>query len=367
MTAAIEQVGVVGAGTMGREIALNLVRCGFPTVLVDSAAEVVEQADAHVRNGVERAVDKGRMSRSDADAFLACFTATTELTGLRDCDLVIEAIVEILDAKVGLFHELDSLVSGSALLATNTSSLRVSDLAAVVSNPGRVLGLHYFFPAAVNPLLEVVRTDTTDDVSVDRVLAFARRCGKTPLLCRDQYGFAVNRFFVPYLNESVRLLEDGFPAVAIERVAREELLASVGPFRIMDLSKTIIAVHAARTLEHFGPFYRPAERLVSQGESGEPWSVDEAADVDPGDWRTIRDRILGAVFLAVLQALDEAVAEPADFDAGARIALQWGAPPCQRMDGLGPDVVADILAPLLSRHGVMRPASLARVGRLLTG
>ncbi len=357
----IRKVGVIGAGTMGREIALNLVSHGFDVRLLDASPEVLSAAEKHVHAGLERSVTKGRMDAAEAGSKRALLQPVSEHAELADRELVIEAIVEVFDAKQALFASLDPVLSPDAVLATNTSSFRVSDLAASVNRPERVVGLHYFFPAAVNPVLEVIRGDDSTDAVIDRALAFARASGKTPLPCRDVYGFAVNRFFVPYLNEAVRLLDEGESAPDIEKVALDALGAAVGPFRVMDLSKTIIALHACRTLARLGPFYDPAPGLVAKGNAGDDWSIEPASDVPPDTAGRIRDRLLGAIFLAVLEALDQDVADPEVFDVGASLALKWKRPPCELMRELGEREVHRLVSAMAGSHGARVPASLEEV------
>lgn len=362
----IRSVGVIGAGTMGADIAQSGALGGFEVRLYDSRPGAAEAARGKIAGSLARAVDKGRMGRAEAEAALSRVRPAAELAELGACQLLIEAIVENFEAKAALFESLSEIAGPDALIATNTSSLRVSELARHVERPERFIGLHYFFPAAVNPLLEVIRGDASSEMAIEGALGFAQATGKQPILCRDVSGFAVNRYFVPYLNEAARLAEEGHAPGAIERRAKQLLDAAVGPFRVMDLTKPIIAVHAARTLERLGAFYAPAPLLVRQGESGELWQADETAAATAEAEREIDDRLLGAVFLAALQALDQDVASPADLDLGAKLALQWKRPPCQLMDALGREAVLTLLKPLLARHGGEMPASSGRIGALRT-
>jgi 3-hydroxybutyryl-CoA dehydrogenase len=355
-------IGVIGAGTMGSDIAHSAALGGFTVRLYDSAPAARAAALAKIGKTLARGVEKERLTQAQADAVLARVQPVEALEALAPCEIIIEAIIENFEAKAGLFEAVSAVAGERALLATNTSSLRVSDLAHHVKKPARFVGLHYFFPASINPLLEIIRGEASSDAAVDQALDFARSTGKTPVLCRDVFGFAVNRFFVPYLNEAARLVEEGNDAAAIEACALREFEASVGPFKVMDLTKTIIAVHAAETLAQLGAFYRPTRALIEQGESGRAWAVEPAQD--PGQCEGIRQRLLGAVFLPVLQALDQQVASAADLDLGAKLALQWGRQPCQLMDTLGQDRVRAMLQPLLQAHATAMPAAIERVGRL---
>lgn len=329
------KIGLVGAGTMGAAIAQGAATSGFTVVLNDRDPAVLERAMVQIKGSLGRAVEKGRMNTTEAEATLERLIPSVDISGLAACGLVIEAIIENADAKAGLFRTLSDLLAPDALIATNTSSLKVDDLAAAVSRPERFLGLHYFFPAALNPLLEIVRGSATSDAVMDAAAIFAKVTGKQAIRCRDAFGFAVNRFFVPYLNEAVRLVDEGFRPGDIDLAIIQGFGTAIGPFKLMDISKPVIALHACRTLARMGVFYEPAASLVTIGESGASWNAELPASVDPATAKTIVERLQGAVLTAVLEALDEDVAAPEDFDLGARIGLQWKWQPCAGACALG--------------------------------
>ena len=363
----VGQVGIVGAGTMGGGIATNLAQHGFQVSLTDARRETAERAVAEAGAFYTRAVGKGRMAAGDAEAAAARLAVVDGLAGLAGADLVIEAVFEDFGLKARLFEELSPLLRADALVATNTSCLRVSDLAAHVREPSRFLGLHYFSPAAVNPIVEVVRGEATSDAAVEAALAFCHDSGKQPLRCKDSYGFAINRFFCPYTNEAARTLDDGLASTGeIDATAREVLGAAAGPFAVMNLIKPRINLHAIRNLAPLGAFYAPARAMVEAGEADRPFPIDPVAGpMDPSRQREVADRLLRGCFLPVLQALDEGVAEPAAFDRGAMAALKFGAGPCALMDRLGRAEVERIIGPALDAHAIEPPESLARVGVLM--
>lgn len=329
------KIGLVGAGTMGAAIAQGAATSGFQVILNDRDAAVLDRAMGQIKGSLGRAVEKGRLTEAEAEATLGRLTPSVDIAGLAPCGLVIEAIVENAEAKAGLFRTLSALLTSDALIATNTSSLKVDDLAAAVSHSERFLGLHYFFPAAVNPLLEIVRGAATSDAAMNAAAIFAKATGKQAIRCRDAFGFAVNRFFVPYLNEAVRLVDEGMNPGEIDLAITTGFGTAIGPFKLMDISKPVIALHACRTLAQMGQFYQPATSLVSIGESGALWNAALPASVDPVTAKTIVERLQGAVLTAVLEALDEDVATPEDFDLGARIGLQWNWQPCGGARALG--------------------------------
>jgi 3-hydroxybutyryl-CoA dehydrogenase len=359
----IRTVGIVGAGTMGGGIATNLAQHGFAVLLADARRETAEKAVAAARTFYARAVEKGRMAAADAEAAVARLGVVEGLAGLAGADLVIEAVFEDFDLKARLFQELVPALHPGALVATNTSCLRVSDLARHVAGPERFLGLHYFSPAAVNPIVEVVKGEATNDAVIEAALAFCRASGKQPLCCRDSYGFAINRFFCPYTNEAARALDAGLGTTGeIDEVAKEVLGAAAGPFLVMNLIKPRINLHAIRNLAPLGAFYAPTTTMVAVGEADRPFEIAPAGAIEPERKRRIADHLLRGCFLPVLQALDEAVAEPASFDHGAREALKFGLGPCALMDALGRAEVERIIAPALAEYGVVAPAALGRVG-----
>ena len=200
----IRKVGVVGLGTMGAGIAQISVQSGFETVGREINAELGERGRATIDRYLARGVEKGRLSAAERDEALGRLTLTTELADLADCDLVIEAALEELDVKREIFAELDRVTQPEAILATNTSALSVSEIAEATKRPERVVGMHFFNPAPVLPLVEIVRTAKTADEAVDAAYAWAERAGKQPVRCNDTPGFIVNRILIPLLNDCVR-------------------------------------------------------------------------------------------------------------------------------------------------------------------
>ncbi|HMR30835.1 MAG TPA: 3-hydroxyacyl-CoA dehydrogenase family protein [Geminicoccaceae bacterium] len=362
----IAVVGIVGAGTMGGGIATSLTQHGIAVRLFDNRPEAALKAAGQAEAFYARLVERQRMKPEAAKAATARIVPAATLADTAGADLVIEAVFEDFDLKARLLDELSLLVAPTTLVATNTSCLRVSDLAKHMRLPERFLGLHYFSPAAVNPIVEVVSGEATSPATIETALAFTRATGKQPLRCRDSYGFAINRFFCPYTNEAVRLLDEELGTAAeIDEVAKEALGVAAGPFQVMNLIKPRINLHAIGNLAPLGSFYAPAASMVAVGEADRAWEIGEAGDIEPGRRRRIADRLRLGAFLPVLQAIDEGVAEPADFDRGAREALKMGRPPCALMDALGRDAVEDLLRPAVAAYGIAMPRALQRVGSLV--
>ncbi|MFC4534396.1 3-hydroxyacyl-CoA dehydrogenase [Sphaerisporangium dianthi] len=236
MARTFQTVGVVGLGTMGAGIAEVFARAGLRVVGVEVDAQALDRGRGNLHRSTERAVSRGRLSQDERDGLLARTTFTGELSDLGDADLVIEAIPEVMDYKRALFADLDRVCRPDAVLATNTSSLPVTAIAATTSRPGQVVGMHFFNPAPVMGLVEVVRTVVTEDGAADDVAALARRVGKTPVIVGDRAGFVVNRLLFGYLNHAVTLLERGVAAKEdIDTAMKAGAGLPMGPFTLLDL------------------------------------------------------------------------------------------------------------------------------------
>ena len=231
----ISKVGVVGAGLMGHGIAQICAQAGWEVVLRDVDSERVEAGLAKIDKQLSRAVDKGKVKLADANAVRARVKPTTDYAELSDCDLVIEAISEDLSLKIEMWGEVDSVAKADAFFATNTSSLSVADQAAATGRPERFLGLHFFNPAQVMPLLEVVRAEATSDEAYDLGFAVGQKLGKTTVAAGDNRGFIVNRLLVPYLLDAIRAHEEGVGSIEdIDRGMMAGASHPMGPLTLAD-------------------------------------------------------------------------------------------------------------------------------------
>jgi 3-hydroxybutyryl-CoA dehydrogenase len=245
----IRKVGVVGLGTMGAGIAQVSVQAGFETVGREVSAELGERGRATIERYLGRAVEKGRHSAGERDAALARLSVTTDLADLADCDLVIEAVLEELDLKRETFAELDRLTKTDAVLATNTSALSVSEIAEATGHPERVVGMHFFNPAPVLPLVEIVRARESSDEAVDAAYEWAERAGKQPVRCHDTPGFIVNRILIPLLNDCVRVLDEAdVEPDQLDKAMTNGAGWPLGPCALIDLIGVDVHVHASEAL-----------------------------------------------------------------------------------------------------------------------
>jgi 3-hydroxybutyryl-CoA dehydrogenase len=267
----IRKVGVVGLGTMGAGIAQVSVQAGYETVGREISAELGERGQATIERYLGRGVEKGRMTAAERDAALGRLSLTTELADLAECDLVIEAVLEELDLKREVFAELDRLTQPDAVLATNTSALSVREIAAATTRPDRVVGMHFFNPAPVLPLVEIVRAPESSDDAVQAAYEWARGAGKEPVVCNDTPGFIVNRILIPLLNDCVRVLDEAdVRPEDVDTAMTNGAGWPLGPCALLDLIGIDVHVHASQALhDKLGEDrMAPPERLVEMQQQG---------------------------------------------------------------------------------------------------
>jgi len=264
-------VGVVGLGTMGAGIAQVSLQSGFETIGREVEPELGERGRATIERYLARGVEKGRLSGDELDAALGRLTLTTDLVDLEDCDLVIEAVLEELELKREIFAELDRVTRPDAILATNTSALSVSEIAEATEQPRRVVGMHFFNPAPVLPLVEIVRGRESSAEAVDAAYAWAESAGKQPVRCNDTPGFIVNRILIPLLNDCVRVLDEaGVEPEAMDKAMTNGAGWPLGPCALIDLIGVDVHVHASAALhDKLGEDrMAPPERLVRMQQEG---------------------------------------------------------------------------------------------------
>jgi 3-hydroxybutyryl-CoA dehydrogenase len=232
----VQTVGVIGTGLMASGIAQVAAKAGHQVILRGRSESSIKKARAAIDKSLDKLVSKGKLEQSAADEISGRVTTTLDFSDLAEADLVVEAVAEDLPLKLEIFRELDRSVKPDAVLATTTSSLSVVDLAAITDRPDRVVGLHFFNPAPIMKLVEVVRTVATDDSVVARATAWVREIGKHPVQCRDRAGFIVNFLLFPYLNDAVRMHEEGYSSPEdIDSAMKLGCGHPMGPFELMDI------------------------------------------------------------------------------------------------------------------------------------
>src|SRR5882762_5581900 len=275
----IKRLGIVGSGIMGSGIAEVAAKAGIEVLLRSRKQETADAMASALTKGLDKQVEKGKLDGAERDQVLSRVTATHDLHALTDCDLIIESVVEDLELKKELFRKLDLVVKDEAILATNTSTLPVVDLAVVTERPERVCGIHFFNPAPMMALVEIVRPLTASDETIASARAFAEACGKSPVEVKDRAGFIVNALLFPYLNNAVRMLENGTASRDdIDSAMKGGCNFPMGPLALLDLVglDTSLAILDALYDEFRDPNYSAMpllRRMVSAGQLGRKSSV----------------------------------------------------------------------------------------------
>ncbi len=267
----IRTIGVVGAGTMGHGIAQVAAQSGYQVTLVDVVPAALERGRAQIGKGLERLVAKGKLAAEDRDQALGRLTTGGDLTALAGADLVVEAVVEREDVKRKVLSELDRVCPAQAILATNTSSISITRLAAATSRPEKVIGMHFMNPVPVMQLVEVIRGLATSQETWEAVEAASRKMGKTPVEVHDAPGFVSNRVLMPMINEAIFCLYEGVgKAEAIDEVMKLGMNHPMGPLALADLIGLDVCLDILRVLQQgFGdPKYRPCPLLVKMVDAG---------------------------------------------------------------------------------------------------
>ena len=261
----VSSLGIVGSGIMAAGIAEVAATSGHPVIVRSRTIEGANEVITRVAGSLGRRVERGKLDSGARDGALVLLTATTNLADVASCSIVLESIVEDMDAKVALFRELDALASPSTILATNTSTLSVGALAAVTSRADRVCGIHFFNPASTMPLVEVVRPSSTSDETIGTAMAFVSSCGKDAVLVRDDAGFIVNALLFPYLNNAIKMFERGTASMDdIDTAMKGGCNFPMGPFALLDLVGLDTSLSIIRTLHDASgnPADAPADTLV---------------------------------------------------------------------------------------------------------
>lgn len=355
----IQTVGVVGAGTMGAALAQKFIQEGFHVILADREQAFVEKGENVILHSLKDAVSKKVFTEEAANEFIQRLTCTAELKNLAACDLIVEAIFEDFQAKGDLFSRLNDIARPDTIIATNTSSFSVNELSEKVRDRGRFIGLHYFYHAAKNRLVEIIPGRETRPEVLKAAIQFSDLTGKDAILTKDEYGFAINRFFVPWLNEAVRLLEEGVAGIdEIDAICMSEFGIGMGPFALMNATGIPIALHAQKTLEKLGPSYRVADLLVTQVQKKSNWSCGNPSAVDQIDSKVrelVSGRMKEVVFFVCSQILEQGICTATDLNKGSRIGLKWKKGPVDLMQQEGEEKIRKMVQKYGMRHNEKIP------------
>jgi enoyl-CoA hydratase/3-hydroxyacyl-CoA dehydrogenase len=361
----INKIGVIGAGNMGSGIAQKIAQEGLNVVVVDIKDEYVERGLGIIKQLLGEGVERKIFTPGQVEEIFSRITGTTDFSAVANADLVIEAVFEDKQVKSDLFKKLDQLCAEKTILATNTSSFFVREFAEQTSRPDRFIGLHYFYHPAKNRLLEVIPHESTSTETLEKSLLAAKLHGKTSIVVKDAPGFAVNRFFVPFLNEAARMLEENIADIpTIEEAAKQAFKIGMGPFELMNVTGIPIAVHASTTLgNELGPFYATADILKIQMDKNENWDL--AGDVDESKIAAAVDRFYGVCLGVAASLVDEGVATIEDTDRGAKIGLRWVMGPFEIINKIGVDKTYAAVEAMTQKYADFKmPQILARQKKL---
>ena len=335
----IEKVAIIGAGNMGSGIAQKSAQERFDVQMVDREQEWVDRGHGIVSEFLKEAEERRIFNSRQVEQIKSRITGVVGTENVDpSTDLVIEAVFEDFDVKKAVFETLNDVCDSHTILASNTSSLSVDKLASSTGRPDRFVGLHFFYHPAKNRLVEVIPAAESSERSIKLVEQYCKSMGKVVIVCKDRPGFVVNRFFVPWLNEACKLLEEGVGSTAqIDSVARTAFNIGMGPFALMNLTGPPIALHStdylAKQLDT--PRYIGTDSLRNLVEGGRLWEITDDEECDEDTKRIISERLLGQVFSVSAQIVEEEVCSMEDVDRGAKVGLRWAKGPFEIANEIG--------------------------------
>ena len=335
----IQRVAIVGAGNMGSGIAQKSAQEEFDVQMVDREQQWVDRGQGIIKDFLSEAVERRIFNQSQVDEIKSRITGVVGVENTAEnTDLVIEAVFEDFDIKTAVFKTLDEACGQHTILASNTSSLSVNELAKATGRPDKFVGLHFFYHPAKNRLVEVIPAKTTSQDTIDRVVQYCKMLGKVVIVCGDRPGFVVNRFFVPWLNEACLLDQEGVAnAAQIDAIACKAFRIGLGPFGLMNLTGPPIALHSTDYLaEQLSvPRYDGAANLRELVGANKMWEIAEVSDYSEEQYNIVSRRLFGVVFGVAAQIVDEGVCSMEDVDRGAKVGLRWAKGPFEMMNKIG--------------------------------
>lgn len=361
----ITTVGIIGFNVMGAAIGMNAASCGYKVIYKELNDELVDAMyNRWVTQALDKRVNKGKISREDADTVAARITGTANFRDLADCDLVIEAAVEKMDLKIEIFQELSSVCRSDAILASNTSTFLIEKLMEKVENPGRTAGLHYFFPANVNRLVEVIRQKNTSDETYQALMEFSEKNRKVPISVSDFPGFAINPVFISSYMVLCSMLGGQYNSATLDLASKKALGVKFGILWVLNGSGLGTAYHAAESMNEYLAdtevgFPKVPAQLKEQFESGESFDIETAPSEDPEVIKIAEEQILGSVFCIATHLIEKNVVSPQDLELGVRTALAWPKGPFTMMNEMGMKEAARLVSQSVEKGSFKMPAAFA--------
>ena len=343
---AIETVAIIGSGNMGSGIAQKSAQEDFNVQMVDKEEKWVKRGQEIISNLLDQALERRIFNNQQIDKIKSRIKGVVGTENISPkTDLVIEAVFEDFNIKKEVFSILDSVCNENTILASNTSSLSVNDLAKATNRPDRFVGLHFFYHPAKNRLIEIIPAETTSEQTLRVVENYCKAMGKVVIICKDRPGFVVNRFFVPWLNEACLLLEEGIASTSqIDSIACNAFDIGMGPFALMNLTGPSIALHATDYLAEqlHTPRYKGASNLREMVSNNELWEIDDNTKYEKSIEEMVKKRLFGQVFTVAAQIVDEEICSKEDVDRGAKVGLRWNKGPFEMVNEMGIDRVFNI-------------------------
>ena len=350
----IQKVGVIGAGAMGSGIAQKIAQEGINVIMVDIQDDYVHKGINSIKKTLSEGVKRGIFTNEQTEEILKRIKGTTNINEVENTDLIIEAVPENLKIKKDLFKNLNNICKEKTVFSSNTSSCSITELAASSNREDRFIGLHFFYHPAKNRLLEIIPGKKTSQNTISVATDFSCLIGKIAIQVNDSAGFAVNRFFVPWLNESTRLLEEDIANIpSIDRIAKKIFNIGMGPFELMNVTGIPIAYHSAVGLGNkFGKFYQPSNCLAQQFEKRENWDL--KGEIDTSNEDIIEERLLGTVFAVACTILEEKISSIEDIDRGAKVGLRWSNGPFEMMNKYGIKRSYEIVTKFVKKYPMIK-------------
>jgi 3-hydroxyacyl-CoA dehydrogenase len=363
----ISTVGVVGFGVMGAAIGLNAATAGYRVVFKELNDDLVKQMyDRWVVGALKKRVDQGKMTQAQMDDIASKITGTSRYDGLAECDLVIEAAVEKMDLKIQIFEDLSKHCRPDAILVSNTSTFLIEKLMERATHPERTAGLHYFFPANVNRLVEVIRQKKTRDATYQALMKFAQKNRKVAITVRDFPGFAINPIFIA----SYMVLDsfyDGqkYNVATLDDISCKALGVRFGIMWVQNGSGLGTAYHAAESMHEYLAetdvgYPRVPESLKAQFAAGKPWNLEDGPVLADADARAVvQDRLLGAIFAIATHLIEKEVVTLQDLELGVCTSLAWPKGPFALMNELGMEEAARLVRLAVAAGDFKMPKAFA--------
>lgn len=354
----IRKIGIIGAGNMGSGITQKIAQEGIQVVMVDIEDRFVQKGLDNIKNTLSEGVKRNIFTEEQIREILSRIHGTTNKEEVEDADLIIEAIFEDIDVKKDLFKYLDEICEDKTVFASNTSSFSITELASSINRNDRFVGLHFFYHPAKNRLLEIIPGKNTSENTITLADVFSGMIGKTAIHVLDSPGFVVNRFFVPWLNEATRLLEENVANIpTIDDIAKKVFKIPMGPFKLMNVTGIPIAYHSTIGLGNkLGDFYMPSSCLKKQFESKKQWEM--SGQVDDSNFEVVEKRLLGPVFTVACTIAAEGISRIEDIDRGAKVGLRWRMGPFEMMNKYGIEHSYNIVKKFINNYPKLKMPSL---------